>query len=190
MRALRRGTALTRAEKKELGPVQIMVLGFDDLSLQDGIVSQLSRLRKLEIVRLVDMVVVTKTDSGELVGVNATDLNKTESAQFRGIAAALVGLDSAAEGIQAGARAGSEGGGVGEARGFLGDERTWSVADAIPAGHLAVVALLEHRWAIPLRDAVQRSGGETLADAWVHPDDLTFYGAMAAVTQAQAKKQT
>jgi hypothetical protein len=50
--------------------------------------------------------------------------------------------------------------------------------------------LLEHRWAIPLRDAVQQFGGETLADAWVHPDDLTFYGAMAAVTQAQAKKQT
>ena len=49
--------------------------------------------------------------------------------------------------------------------------------------------LLEHRWAIPLRDAVQRSGGETLADAWVHPDDLTFYGAMAAVAQAQTKKQ-
>ena len=187
MRILRRGTALTRAEKKELGPVQIMVVAFDSLSLQDGIVAELSHLRKREIVRLVDMVVVTKTDSGDLAGVNASDLNETESAQFRGIAAALVGLEPAAERMQAGARAGSE---VGEARGFLGDERTWSVADAIPPGHLAVVVLLEHRWAIPLRDAVQRSGGETVADAWVHPDDLTFYGGMAAVSQAQAKKQS
>jgi hypothetical protein len=187
MRALRRGTALTRAERKELGPVQIVVLGFDNLTLQDGIVSELKRLRKLEIVRLVDVVVVTKTDSGDLVGVNASELDEPESSQFRGIAAALVGLDAAAEGIQAGARTGSE---VGEARGFLGDEQTWSVADAIPPGQLAVVALLEHRWAIPLRDGVQRSGGETLADAWVHPDDLAFYGGMAAVTQAQAKKQS
>jgi uncharacterized membrane protein len=187
MHSLRRGAALTRAEKKELGPVQILVLGFENLTLQDGIVSELGRLRKLEIVRLVDMVVVTKTENGDLAGVNASDLNETESAQFRGMAAALVGLESAAEGMQAGVRAGSE---VAEARGFLGDERTWSVADAIPPGHLAIVVLLEHRWAIPLRDAVQRFGGETLADAWVHPDDLTFYGAMAAVSQAQPKKQS
>jgi signal transduction histidine kinase len=33
LRALRRGTALTRAEQKELGPVQIVALGFDDLKL-------------------------------------------------------------------------------------------------------------------------------------------------------------
>ena len=142
MHSLRRGTALTRAEKKELGPVQILVLGFENLTLQDGIVSELGRLRKLEIVRLVDMVVVTKTANGDLAGVNASDLNETESAQFRGMAAALVGLESAAEGMQAGVRAGSE---VAEARGFLGDERTWSVADAIPPGHLAIVVLLEHR---------------------------------------------
>jgi uncharacterized membrane protein len=187
MQALRRGTALTRAERKEFGPVQIIVLGFDSLTLQDGIVAELRRLRKLEIVRLVDMVVVTKTASGELTGVNASALNETESAQFRGIAAALVGLESAAGGTGSGGGAGREGG---EARGFLGDEQTWSVAGAIPPGQLAVVVLLEHRWAIPLRDAVQRSGGATLADAWVHPDDLTFYEATAAVTQAQAKKQS
>ena len=41
MHSLRRGAALTRAEKKELGPVQILVLGFENLTLQDGIVSEL-----------------------------------------------------------------------------------------------------------------------------------------------------
>ena len=165
-----------------------MVLGFDNLSLQDGIVPELRRLRQLEIVRLVDMVVVTKTDIGDLVGVNAGDLNETESAQFRGMAATLVGLESGAEGMQAGVHSGND---IGEARGFS-RRRADLVCRryAIPPGHLAVVVLLEHRWAIPLRDAVQRSGGETLADAWVHPDDLTFYGAMAAVTQAQTKKQS
>jgi hypothetical protein len=37
---------------------------------------------------------------------------------------------------------------------------------------MGVVAVLEHRWAIPLRDAVRRAGGETLADAWIYSDDL------------------
>ena len=34
MRALRRGTALTRSEKKQIGPVQIVVLGFDNLQFR------------------------------------------------------------------------------------------------------------------------------------------------------------
>jgi hypothetical protein len=172
LRALRRGAALTRAERKELGPVQIIVLGFDELKFRDDILAKLRLLRHLEIVRLVDMVVVTKSDSGDLVGVKASDLSQKDSDQLAGLASALVGLGSAAEGTEA-AHAGGE---VGETRDFLGGERTWSVADAIPAGTLAVVVLLEHRWAIPVRDAVQRAGGATLADAWIHPDDLASYG--------------
>ena len=38
------------------------------------------------------------------------------------------------------------------------------------------VALLEHRWAIGLRDALQGRGGELLAEAWVHPRDLAAVG--------------
>jgi Family of unknown function (DUF6325) len=163
MRALRRGTALTRSERKELGPVQILVLGFDDLTFQGDILPELRRLRDLEIIRLVDMVIVAKSKSGELVQIEASDLTQEELTQLGAIAGALVGLDSNA----------------GDARGFLGDERTWSVAEVIPTGKMSVVALLEHRWAIPLRDAVRRAGGETLADAWIHPDDLALSPALA-----------
>ena len=45
---------------------------------------------------------------------------------------------------------------------------------------MAVVALIEHRWAIPVGDAVRQAGGETLADAWVHPEDLAAFAAVAA----------
>jgi hypothetical protein len=174
MRALRRGTALTRSEKKQLGPVQIVVLGFDDLTFQGDILPEIRRLRELEIVRLVDMVIVAKSDSGDLVRVKASDLTQKESAQLGAIAGALVGLDA-----EAGDDAPPGPAQAVEARGFLGDERTWSVADVIPAGKMSVVALLEHRWAIPLRDAVRRAGGETLADAWIHPDDLALSPALA-----------
>jgi hypothetical protein len=54
-------------------------------------------------------------------------------------------------------------------------EDVWYVADAIPQGASAAIALLEHRWAIPLRDAISRANGETLADAWVHPEDLAGF---------------
>jgi hypothetical protein len=43
----------------------------------------------------------------------------------------------------------------------------------IPAGLAAAVVLLEHRWAIPLRDAVEAADGHDLVDTWVHPLDLS-----------------
>jgi hypothetical protein len=60
------------------------------------------------------------------------------------------------------------------------DEEVWYVDDAIPNGTAAAVALLEHRWAIPLRDGVRRAGGFHLADAWIHPADLVGIGILAA----------
>ena len=52
------------------------------------------------------------------------------------------------------------------------EDEVWYVADAIPPGTSAAVAILEHRWAIPLRDAIEAAGGQALADAWLHPSDL------------------
>jgi uncharacterized membrane protein len=178
---LRRGTALTRAEKKEQGPVQIIVVGFDDLKLGDQVIAELRRLNKLEVVRLVDAVIVTKSKSGELVRVQATDPT-TETSQAAGVAAALIGLEDEIEEGTAGAATATV-----EAREFVGDERTWSVADAIPPGTMAVVALIEHRWAIPVGDAVDRAGGQTLADAWVHPDDLAAFTAAPTAAKGHRK---
>jgi hypothetical protein len=179
LRALHRGTALTRSERKELGPIQIVVIRFDDLKLENKILAELRRLSELEVVRLVDTVIVAKSKSGELVRVEASD--PTQETSHPGVAATLIGLEEAAE----------ESEGVAatvEARGFVGDERTWSVADVIPTDAMAVVALLEHRWAIPVRDAVHEAGGETVADAWVHPDDLAAYAAVSAIDQRSHKK--
>jgi hypothetical protein len=164
VRALRRGGALSRSEKKETGPVQIVVVGFDNVKFESDIVAELKRLRSLEIVRLVDAVIVAKSKGGELVPVKAGELSQEESAQFGAIVGALVGLDGDEHGTEP-----SEA--VSEVHGFVGDERSWSVPDVIPVGTMAVVALLEHRWAIPLRDAVMRAGGKPLADAWIPPDD-------------------
>lgn len=178
VRPLRRGVALTKSERQEFGPVQIVVIGFNNLNFKGDVTPELQRLRDLEVIRLVDMLVVAKSENGDLVGVQASDLTQEESAQLGAIAGALVGLGSGGdEGMAAGAQVGAS---VGEGRAFLGgEETTWAVADVIPPGTMAVVALVEHRWAIPLRDAVRGAGGVTLADAWVHPEDLVAYGVLS-----------
>jgi hypothetical protein len=165
---LHRGVALSGSERKQVGPVQIVVLGFGDLEFEGDILPELKRSSDLDVIRLVDMVIVAKSASGELVRVQAGSLSEKDAARLGSIAELLVGLTS--EVVYATA----DGGVAAEAtdvRTFAGDGGTWSVVDAIPAGARSVVALIEHRWAIPLRDAIQKAGGRTLAEAWIHPDD-------------------
>ena len=172
-RPLRRGVALTEEEAAEYGPVQIIVIGFDNPDPQGEVLAEVDRLRKLEIVRLVDLVVVAKSDDGDLAQVQTSDLTVGQAAGLGAIVGALVGFGAAGEeGAEAGATLGAQAAAEG---GLLG-EAVWSVADAVPPGSMAAVVLLEHRWAIPLRDAVRRAGGVALADAWIHPADLVLYG--------------
>ena len=49
---------------------------------------------------------------------------------------------------------------------------TWSLADAIAPGTSAAVALIEHLWATPLREAIARAGGTALEETWLHRDDV------------------
>jgi len=62
---------------------------------------------------------------------------------------------------------------------FFGDTEVWYLGDAIPEGSTAAIALIEHLWAIPLRDKIVAEGGITLADEWIHPKDLLAVGALA-----------
>ena len=45
--------------------------------------------------------------------------------------------------------------------------------------------LLEHRWAVPLRDAVARAGGYRISDGFISPFDLVEIG---LITAAEARK--
>jgi uncharacterized membrane protein len=165
----------------EWGPVQILVVGFGSTdNLKGEVLEELQHLREKDIIRLVDLVAVAKDMDGEIVALEASDLSFDQATEFGAIVGALIGLGAEGEeGAELGAMAGAEA--VIENEGeFLGDEAVWSIADTIPNGTAAAVALIEHRWAIPFRDAVRRAGGVALADTWVHPEDLIAAGAAAA----------
>ena len=161
-----------------IGPVQLLVLGFEDPTSKDEMLSELQRLRQRDIVRLVDLIAVRKDDDGNVDVVQQSDLSVAEAEQVGAVAGALIGLgldgDSGAEiGAQVGAAAGADGH-------VLDDDQAWYIADEIPNGTAAAVALIEHRWAIPLREAIAREGGVALADAWIHPRDLVAVGLLAS----------
>lgn len=157
------------------GPVQILVVGFDHPEFKGKIRAELERLRENDVVRLIDLIVVRKDDAGNIERLQQSDLSQEELEDFGAIVGALIGVGvDGEEGAEAGAVLGAaamEGGHV------FDDKETWYVDDAIPPGTAAAVALLDHRWAIGLRDAIHEAGGFHLADAWIHPADLVAIGA-------------
>lgn len=157
------------------GPMQVLVVGFDDPEFTGEIAAELRRLREHDIVRLVDMVVVNKDEDGEVTTLETSDLSQDEAMQLGAFAGALIGLGAAGEeGAEIGAVAGAAAAQEGVSP--LEDE-VWYIEDAIPPGTAAAVAVIEHRWALPLREAIERAGGSPLADAWLHPSDLVELGA-------------
>ena len=165
-------------EMGELGPVQMLVLDFPENRFTGEILPELRRLREHDIVRLIDLLFVTKDEEGDIAVLQHSDLTQEEAMQFGAIAGALIGLGfGGEEGAEAGAVSGAE---ALEDRHVFDEGEAWYVADAIPNGSSAAVALLEHRWAIPLRDAIVRAGGMALADEWIHPKDLVAVGLKAA----------
>jgi hypothetical protein len=61
-----------------------------------------------------------------------------------------------------------------------GDQDAWDVIAEIPDGSAAALVLLEHRWAVPLRDAVVAAGGFRISDGFISPLDLIEIGVLTA----------
>ena len=166
-----------------IGPVQLLVVGFDEPNFDGSILAELSRLKDAELVRIIDAIVVDKDADGVVTAIQMSDLTIDEAEQMGAFAGALIGLGTGDEdlvevGALAGALAGSDG--------HILDESMVDVLAEIPAGTAAAVALLEHRWAIGLRDAIIAAGGTPLVDEWVHPLDLVAIGLLEADAAAAA----
>lgn len=157
-----------------IGPVQMLVVGFEGPEFKGEILKELRRLKEEDVIRLIDLLVVRKDDEGNVETLHTSDLSRDEAMEFGAVAGALVGLGAAGEeGAKAGALAGAE---ALEEGSVFDEDQVWYAADAIPNGTAAGIALIEHRWAIPLRDAIVRAGGIPLIDEWIHATDLIAAG--------------
>ncbi len=161
-----------------IGPVQLLVVAFDQPNFTGEILEELARLRENELIRLIDVLVVQKDLDGSVTAVQFSDLSVAEAEELGATVGALIGIGfDGAEGMEAGAIAGAEAGADGH---LIDDSQIFDVTDAIPAGSAAAIALIEHVWAGPLRGAIERAGGVAVSDSWVHPLDLVAVGLLAA----------
>ena len=168
-----------------IGPVQLLVLGFNQPEFHGEIIAELERLRESDTVRVIDALAVHKDAEGEIEVAHLSNLSKDEAIEFGSKVAALIGLGIAGEaGLEAGAEIGAESAAEDGVQ-IFSDDAAWDILEDIPNDSAAALILLEHHWAVPLRDAILRAGGIGLADGFIHPADLIAIG---IVTAAEAEE--
>jgi hypothetical protein len=135
------------------GPVQVLVVGFDRLTFSGEVMAELDRLRDAGTARLLDVLLVERADDGTLETLPAPAGAPSDMGR---LVAGVLGVSDPDV-----PNPGEPVGGP-----------TWSLADAIPPGTSAAVALIEHLWATPLRDAIAGAGGTALEETWLHREDV------------------
>ena len=150
-----------------MGPVQVLVVGYEQPAFTGEVLAEFARLREAGLVRLVDVLLVTRAADGTFDTVEVSE----EAAEglpdlppgSGALAATLLGdPDGTGDDLEA------------------PDGSVWSLADSVPAGTTAAVALIEHLWAAPLREAIQRTGGVPLDETWLAQADLQRLTASSA----------
>ena len=163
-----------------IGPVQLIVLGFNHPEFHGEVVAELERLRESDTVRVIDALAVHKDAEGEIEVQHLSNLSKEEAIELGSKVGALIGLGiEGEEGMEAGAAAGAEAAADGIDL-LSADDEAWDVLEEIPNDSAAALLLIEHHWAVPLRDAIARAGGFRISDGFISPVDLIQIGLLTA----------
>lgn len=119
-----------------LGPVEMIVVGFPDANLHGAIAPALADLVDKGLVRIIDLVFVTKDENGDVAALELSGVPEAARAAFEPLIAEISGLVS--------------------------DEDVEDLAESLEPGQAAGVLLFEHVWATAFADACVESGGELL----------------------------
>ena len=165
-----------------IGPVQVIAFGFAHPEFRGEILDELQRLREADTIRVIDALAVHKDAQGDVAIIEMSNLTVDEEIELGAKIGALIGIgafgdnEEAVEGV---ALAGAETAAA-EGINLFSVEDAWNVVQDIPEDTAALLVMIEHHWAVPLRDAVARANGFRVADGFVSPLDLVAIGLMTA----------
>jgi uncharacterized membrane protein len=135
-----------------IGPVEYIIIGFPGNQFTGEIVPALADLVAGGVIRILDLVVISKDEQGEVVVLEVDE--DSELAVF-------TTLD-------------------GEVGDYVGDEDIAHAAAGIEPGSSAALLIWEDRWAAPLADAIHNAGGVVIEGARIPRELIAEAEALAA----------
>ena len=153
-----------------IGPVQLVVVGLHHENLKGQIAQALQDASAKGVIRILDALAVQKTADGQIKSLGATELTPEQREVYGAQRGAEIGASAFAE------------------RNFgLSQQDIQAIAHDIPAERTLLLVLFQHRWAIPLKEALMSANGEVFAQGIVRPETLIAVGAElgAAVDAAE-----
>lgn len=135
---------MTQVATEVHGPIDFLLLEFPSDRLTGEAAPALRDLVERGVIRLYDLVVISKEKDGSVEALELTD--PAGGGGFEYFAGARSGL--------------------------LGDDDLREAADAMRPGTVAALIVYENSWAIPFVAAARSSGGEVIASARIPASDV------------------
>ena len=143
-----------------LGPLEYTVIGFDGNRFNGEIAREIEKVVEKRIIRLVDVVFVTKDIDGDVAVVEIDNKDDKRFADFAPMLGDLMGL--------------------------LTPEDIEQLADALPNNTSALILLFEHRWAEKIKDAIAGAGGFLISRTTIAPEVLEMVNAELEAAEVPA----
>ncbi len=143
----------------DIGPLEYVVIGYEGDHFTSEILPALNTIQESDLIRVVDLVFVSKAADGTVTVREVNELGEEE-------------LDSYGDMVE-------------ELMGLLTAQDVDHLAETIPPGTSAVIVLLEHTWTLGLADAVRKAGGVLFTGGIVGPEALQQLGAELAAAEAK-----
>jgi hypothetical protein len=127
-----------------IGPVEILVIGFPGNKFTGEVAPALADLVEAGLIRVIDLVFITKDAEGDVAALELSELDEETSAAYRQH--------------------------VEEPSGMLSEEDIEDIGADLELNSSAAILLFEHVWATKFRDAVVDAGGELIASLRIPQD--------------------
>ena len=128
-----------------MGPLQFMVIGFEGDKFGTEIMPHLDELRERSLIRVLDLVFITKDSDGSVARIDISDLSEEDSAL-------LASLDQT----------------TGD---WFAHEDVQQIGENLPHESSVAVVLLEHLWAKAFNEATRKAKGKFLAQGML-PEEV------------------
>lgn len=132
-------------DSPEVGPIDYLLIEWKGRQPNGEVAPVVVDLVERGLIRLLDVVFITKDEEGKVAGLELADLG--------GEVAELAVFEGASSGL-------------------LGDDDVSQAGDVLEPGTSAALLVFENSWAAPFVSAVRRSGGELVASGRIPAEDV------------------